>query len=187
MAIANCPRILLILLWLIVVITVSVIIVNSVIIWKWATLSVVTTSTGTSNTKWQSNTFVERNKYMYNNSLTSDIRFTFGNNQSGEVFFAHRYVLATSSPVFYEIFYSKSGENISDIHLPHSDKETIADFFGFLYNEKCPTATNIEKGLQVLHLVLQYFFFFFFFLFSFCQLGQGHHNSICQLLWALFA
>ena len=150
MAIASCPRILLILLWLIVVITVSV------MIWKWATLSVVTTSTETSNSKWQSNTFVERNKYMYNNSLTSDIRFTFGNNQSGEVFFAHRYVLATSSPVFYEIFYSKSGENISDIHLPHSDKETIADFFGFLYKEKCPTATNIEKGLQVLHLVLQY-------------------------------
>jgi hypothetical protein len=24
------------------------------------------------------------------------------------------------------------------------------------------------------------------YLFSFCQLGQGHHNSICQLLWALF-
>ena len=150
MATADLPRIILTLIGLIVVITFIV------VIWEWATLSVVTTSTGTSSTKWQSNTFVERNKYMYNNSFTSDVKFTFGNNQSGEVFFAHRYVLATSSPVFYETLYSKSGENITDIHLPHSDNETVADFFGFLYNEKCPTATNIEKGLQVLRLVMHY-------------------------------
>ena len=124
------------------------------IIWEWATLSGVTTSTETSNTKWQSNTLVERNKYMYNNSFTSDVKFTFGNNQSGEVFFAHKYVLATSSPVFYEIFYSKSGKNITDIHIPHSDNETVADFFDFLYNEKCPTAT---KDLpRLLRLVMHY-------------------------------
>ena len=139
MASTDLPRIILSLIGLVVVI-----------------LSVVTASTGTSNTKWQSNTLVERNKYMYNNSFTSDVKFTFGNNQSGEVFFAHKYVLATSSPVFYEILYSKSGKNITDIHLPHSDNETVADFFGFLYKEKCPTATNVAKGLQVLHLVLQY-------------------------------
>jgi hypothetical protein len=139
MASTDLPRIILSLIGLVVVI-----------------LSVVTASTGTSNTKWQSNTLVERNKYMYNNSFTSDVKFTFGNNQSGEVFFAHKYVLATSSPVFYEILYSKSGKNITDIRLPHSDNETVADFFGFLYKEKCPTATNVAKGLQVLHLVLQY-------------------------------
>ncbi|CAB4000856.1 BTB POZ domain-containing 6 isoform X4 [Paramuricea clavata] len=111
----------------------------------------------TSNTKWQSNTLVERNKYMYNNSFTSDVKFTFGNNQSGEVFFAHKYVLATSSPVFYEIFYSKSGKNIMDIHIPHSDNETVADFFGFLYNGKCPTATNVAKDLpRLLRLVMHY-------------------------------
>jgi hypothetical protein len=139
MASTDLPRIILSLTGLVVVI-----------------LSVVTASTGTSNTKWQSNTLVERNKNMYNNSFTSDVKFTFGNNQSGEVFFAHKYVLATSSPVFYETLYSKSGENITDIHLPHSDNETVADFFGFLYKEKCPTATNVAKGLQVLRLVLQY-------------------------------
>ena len=29
--------------------------------------------------------------------------------------------------------------------------------------------------------------FIYLFIYLACQLGQGHHNSICQLLWALFA
>ena len=133
-----------------------ILVVAIIVILVWTTDPVVTTNTQTSSTKWESNTLVERNKYMYNNSFTSDIKFTFGNNLSGEIFYAHKYVLATSSPVFYEIFYSLSRKNITDIYLPHSDNETIADFFAFLYEEKCPTTRNIEKGLQVLQLVLQY-------------------------------
>jgi hypothetical protein len=95
---------------------------------------------------------------MYNNSFTSDIKFTFGTNQSGEIFYAHKYILATSSPVFYEMLYTSSRpkKDISEIYLAHSDNESVADFFEFLYEEKCPAATNVEKGLQVLHLVLQY-------------------------------
>lgn len=98
---------------------------------------------------------------MYNDSATSDVRFTFGNNQSGEVVYAHKYVLAISSPVFYEIFYGKSEKNIVDIHLPHGNNETVADFFGFLYEDKCPASTaknndSFEKGMLVLRLVMQY-------------------------------
>ena len=61
--------------------------------------------------------------------------------------------------------------------------------------EQKKTRTATELYLFYLFLFFYFIFYFFiiifllfylFYLFSFCQLGQGHHNSICQLLWALF-
>ena len=136
-----------------------ILIVAVILFRNWPTLFDVQTTSQTSNRKWESNTLVERNKYMFNNSFTSDIKFRFGSNQTGEIFYAHKYVLATGSPVFYEILYSTSSQSkkdVTDIYLPGSDNESVADFFKFLYEEKCPTATNIQTGLQLLHLVAQY-------------------------------
>ena len=92
-------------------------------------------------------------KQMYNNSFLSDIKITFGNNKSGKVFYAHKYVLAISSPVFNEMFYTKTKEAIETIHLPEHG-EVIAGFFGFIYKEECPT--DYEKDLDVLCLIKQY-------------------------------
>ena len=136
-----------------------VVAVSVILFRKWPTLFDQQTTSQTSNRKWESNTLVDRNKYMYNNSFTSDIKFRFGNNQTGEIFYAHKYVLATSSPVFYEILYSTSSQpkkDVRDIYLPSSDNENVEDFFKFLYEEKCPTATNIQTGLKLLHLVVHY-------------------------------
>ena len=91
---------------------------------------------------------------MYNNSFISDIQFTFGNNKSGEVFYAHKYVLAISSPVFTEMFYTKSKKATESIYLPEHSSEAIAGFFGFIYKEECPT--DYEKDLDVLCLIKQY-------------------------------
>jgi hypothetical protein len=72
---------------------------------------------------------------MYNNSFMSDTKFTFGTNKLGEVFYAHKYVLAFSSPLFYEMFYSNNIEKpIKAIHLSNHNNETIAGFFGFIYS-----------------------------------------------------
>jgi hypothetical protein len=82
---------------------------------------------------------------MYNNSFMSDTKFTFGTNKLGEVFYAHKYVLAFSSPLFYEMFYSNNIEKpIKAIHLSNHNNETIAGFFGFIYKNECPTDFEAE-------------------------------------------
>ena len=93
-------------------------------------------------------------KQMYNNSFISDIQFTFGNNKSGEVFYAHKYVLAISSPVFSEMFYAKTRRAIETIYLPNHRSKVVAGFFGFIYKEECPT--DYEKDLDVLRLIKYY-------------------------------
>ena len=91
---------------------------------------------------------------MYNNSFISDIKFTFGEKKPGQVFYAHKYVLAISSPVFNEMFYSDTEKSIKTIHIPNQDGETLAAFFSFIYKEECPK--DFEKDLDVLHLLKKY-------------------------------
>ena len=93
-------------------------------------------------------------KRMYNNSFISDIQFTFGNNNSGEVFYAHKYVLAISSRVFKEMFYNQTRKAVQTIHLPDYNSKAIEGFFGFIYKEECPT--DYEKDLDVLRLIKYY-------------------------------
>ena len=56
---------------------------------------------------WQSSkkTLAERNAYMFNNELMSDVSFTCG--ESSRIFHAHKYVLATSSAVFFAMFHGR--------------------------------------------------------------------------------
>ena len=71
---------------------------------------------------------------MFNNSFMSDIKFTFGANNTEEVFYAHKYVLALSSPLFYEMFYINVREAImKTIYWVDHNKETLAGFLGFIY------------------------------------------------------
>ena len=91
---------------------------------------------------------------MYNNTFISDIKFTFGDKKPGQVFYAHKYVLAISSPVFNEMFYSDAEKPITTIHIPNYDGETLAGFFSFIYKEECPK--DFEKDLDVLYLIKQY-------------------------------
>ena len=91
---------------------------------------------------------------MYNNTFISDIKFTFGDKKPGQVFYAHKYVLAISSPVFNEMFYSDKEKSIKTIHIPNQDGETLARFFSYIYKEECPK--DFEKDLEVLHLIKKY-------------------------------
>ena len=56
---------------------------------------------------WQSSkkTVLQRNAYMFDNELMSDVSFTCG--ESRRIFHAHKYVLATSSAVFFAMFYGE--------------------------------------------------------------------------------
>lgn len=54
---------------------------------------------------WQSmkSSVLERNSHIFNNPFMSDVTLTSGENKLVS-FYAHKYVLATSSPVFYAMF-----------------------------------------------------------------------------------
>ena len=52
-------------------------------------------------------TLQERNSFMFNNSFMSDVKFVPRGCGPDEAIYAHKYMLATSSSVFYEFFYGK--------------------------------------------------------------------------------
>ncbi|CAB4018100.1 BTB POZ domain-containing 6-like [Paramuricea clavata] len=97
-----------------------------------------------SNVDWQStkNTILERNRQMFNNSDMSDISFTCEG--SDKTFYAHKYVLATSSAVFHAMFYGGLAVKDSILHLSDTNDESLEQFLRFLYTEKCTlTADNV--------------------------------------------
>ena len=86
-----------------------------------------------SDQDWQltKKTVLERNSHMFNNPLMSDIKFT-SEESKRKYFYAHKYVLATSSPVFYAMFYGDLAEKNSVIHLPDTDEESFKAFLSFV-------------------------------------------------------
>ena len=103
---------------------------------------------------WQSTkkTLLERNCYMFNNPLMSDISFTCG--ESDKKFDAHKYVLAISSSVFYAMFYEELPETNSVIHLRDTDEKSLEAFLRFLYTEQC--SETPEVAVKVLYLAKKY-------------------------------
>ena len=73
---------------------------------------------------WQSSkkTVLQRNAYMFN----SDISFTCG--ESSRIFHAHKYVLATSSAVFFAMFYGNLAQKEFTIPIPDADEESFEEF-----------------------------------------------------------
>ena len=109
-----------------------------------------------SSTKWEPLKPSEVGK-MYNNPFMSDVKFTFGNGKpsgNAEAFYAHKYVLSISSPVFYKMFYGNTDTVTRTIHLPDHKRETLTGFFGFIYKDICPT--DFERDFEVLRLMVKY-------------------------------
>ena len=103
---------------------------------------------------WQSRkkTAPERNTYMFNNELMSDVPFTCG--ESRRVFHAHKYVLATSSAVFYAMFYGDLAQKESTIHMTDTDEDSMKEFLRYLYTDKCKITAQTAIG--VLYLAKKY-------------------------------
>ena len=104
---------------------------------------------------WQSTkkTVLERNSHMFNNPLMSDIKFTCGESKR-KYFYAHKYVLATSSAVFFTMFYGDLAEKGPTIHLPDTDEETFEAFLRFLYTEDYKITA--EVAIKVMYLAKKY-------------------------------
>lgn len=107
-----------------------------------------------SEEKWQinRNTVLERNKYMFNNSLMSDIKFAFPNKQTIP---AHKYVLAISSPVFFAMFYGDLAEQRETVDITDCDSDIFLQFLRYLY---CDDANfpDVNNAIQVWHLADKY-------------------------------
>ena len=80
---------------------------------------------------WQSTkkTVSDRNRHMFNNSEISDISFTCEG--SKQTFYAHKYVLATSSAVFKAMFYGDLAEKKPVLHLRDTDEKSLEEFLRF--------------------------------------------------------
>ena len=103
---------------------------------------------------WQSTktTVSERNRHMFNNSDMSDISFTCEG--SDKIFYAHKYVLGTSSAVFHAMFYGDLAEKDSVVHLKDADEESLEEFLKFLYTDECNLTT--DNAVSVMYLSKKY-------------------------------
>ena len=103
---------------------------------------------------WQSSkkTVLQRNAYMFDNELMSDVTFTCG--ESSRIFHAHKYVLATSSAVFFAMFYGNLAEKESPICIPDAEEERFEEFLRFLYTDACKITA--ENAIGVMYLAKKY-------------------------------
>ena len=103
---------------------------------------------------WQSSkkTILERNAYMFNNELMSDVSFTCG--ESSRIFHAHKYVLATSSAVFFAMFYGDLAQKESTIRISDTDEKSFEEFLRFLYTDECKITA--ENAIGVMYLAKKY-------------------------------
>jgi BTB/POZ domain-containing protein 3/6 len=104
-----------------------------------------------SNVDWQSTkntSFSERNRHMFNNSDMSDIRLAC--ECSEKTFYAHKYLLGTSSAVFRAMFYGDTAENGPIVRLPDTNEESLEQFLRFLYTEECTlTADSVVATMYL--------------------------------------
>ena len=103
---------------------------------------------------WQSSkkTVLQRNAYMFDNELMSDISFTCG--ESRRIFHAHKYVLATSSAVFFAMFYGEIPPKEFPIRIEDAEEESFKEFLRFLYTDDCKITA--ENAIGVLYLAKKY-------------------------------
>ena len=89
---------------------------------------------------------------MFDNELLSDVSFACGD--SSRVFHAHKYVLATSSAVFFAMLYGGLAQKESPIRVRDADEESFKEFLRFLYTDDCEITA--ENAIGILYLAKKY-------------------------------
>ena len=97
-------------------------------------------------TDWQTTkcSIIERNKFMFNNPLISDVTFVVPSSSSvgksssaKEVKLpAHKYILAIGSPVFFAMFYGDIAETTQTVDVPDCDSESFLELLRWLYYDE---------------------------------------------------
>ncbi|XP_028391920.1 BTB/POZ domain-containing protein 6-B-like [Dendronephthya gigantea] len=104
---------------------------------------------------WQSSktTVLQRNAFMFDNELMSDVSFVCGET-SHRVFHAHKYVLATSSAAFFAMFYGDLAQKESPIRIKDADEQSFKEFLRFLYVDDCEITA--ENAIGIMNLAKKY-------------------------------
>ena len=104
--------------------------------------------------KWQAkkSTVLERNSFMLNNSLMSDIKFVFPNNT---IIPAHKYVLAISSSVFFSMFYSDETESRNTIEITDCEAAFFLNFLRFIYTDEV-YFEDVDCAMKVWYIAEKY-------------------------------
>ena len=107
--------------------------------------------------RWQTKTSsaLERSKLMFNNTLLSDIKFAFPKADSNSMIPAHKYVLATSSPVFFTMFYGDLAETSDTVNIADYDSDVFLRFLRFIYCEEA-NFEDMMCAIDVWHLADKY-------------------------------
>ena len=103
---------------------------------------------------WQSTkkTVLERSRHMFNNPFMSDVVLCCEG--SSKEFHSHKYVLATSSSVFYAMFYGELAEKNSTVYLSDTNDDSLEEFLRFLYTDDCNLTA--DNAVFVLYLAKKY-------------------------------
>ena len=89
---------------------------------------------------------------MFDNELMSDVSFTCG--ESRRIFHAHKYVLATSSAVFFAMFYGEIPPKEFRNRIDDAEEESFKEFLRYLYTDDCKITA--ENAIGVLYLAKKY-------------------------------
>ena len=106
---------------------------------------------------WQTTraTIRERTRFMFNNDLISDVKFTVqGSDGTKREIPAHKFVLSVSSPVFYAMFYGPMADTSDTIALSDCEYEGLSELFRFMYSDEVYLSRSCV--MQVLYLAEKY-------------------------------
>lgn len=104
-------------------------------------------SEGLQDTWTERNTVLKCNKYMLLNKVACDVTFLVGANSTPIK--AHKYVLASRSPVFFAMFLGPAKESSNEITVPDIEDCVFEKFLRYLYFED----DKILDGDNVLHVL----------------------------------
>lgn len=99
---------------------------------------------------------IERNKWMYNNFLMSDVNFIVKESGIGNVvlIFVYKYVLLIGSFVFFRMFYGDLVEKSDLVEVVDVDLESLLEFLRFLYLDE--SKLMVGCVFWVMYLVEKY-------------------------------
>lgn len=108
-------------------------------------------------TPWIEKSLAERNKCMWNNSLLADVEFSFPESSTDNkcvVVPAHSYILAISSPIFFNMLTGESRNRKTIVPITDCDPEIFQIFLRYLYSEELELTMDCLQDL--VHLASKY-------------------------------
>lgn len=108
------------------------------------------------NENWQTTkrTVRERCQFMFNNEFLSDITFIVGKNKQKKRVWAHKLLLAMSSPVLHAMFYGSMAEKGLEVELYDCEYETFLELLSYIYFDE--VEINESNVLGILYLAKKY-------------------------------